>query len=455
MKVSADGAGVVSHAGVGLLREVADLTGLSSQVTEVLADTYRGPWTHAPGGVFADLAAAVADGADCVDSVGSLWGDRQQVFGPVASTTTLWRLVDERVDAAHLPGIRAARAHARERAWAAGAAPDHRGWLHLDVDATICIDHSDNKENAAATWKKTFGFHPLLSYLDRPDISGGEGLAGILRPGNAGSNTTADHIRILQMSLVALPDHARPVPGKKRSPKVLIRTDSAGATYGFAAACRDAGCNFSFGFAIDETVRAAILQLHKRAWTPAYDINGEPRDGAWVAELTGLLDLSKWPTGSRVLVRKERPHPGAQLRFTDADGHRFTAFITDAKRGGPKAQHADLEVRHRSHARVEDRIRCGKSTGLRNMPCKTFAMNRVWLELALAAADLMSWTQKLCLDRELATCEPAALRYRLLHVAARLVHTGRRWHLKLDRDWPWAEDLANAFARLRAAPWPP
>jgi Transposase DDE domain group 1 len=182
---------VVSHAGVGLLRELADLTELSTQVTAALADTYRGPWTHAPGDVFADLAAAVADGADCVDGAGQLLGDREQAFGPVGSTTTLWRCVDERIDATRLPKIRAARTHARERAWAAGAAPEHEGWLHLDVDATITIDHSDNKENAAATWKHTFGMHPLLVFLDRPEIASGEGLAGLLRPGNAGSNTTA------------------------------------------------------------------------------------------------------------------------------------------------------------------------------------------------------------------------------------------------------------------------
>jgi Transposase DDE domain group 1 len=191
VKVLADGRGVVSHAGVGLLRELADLTELSTQVTAALADTYRGPWTHAPGDVFADLAAAVADGADCVDGGGQLLGDREQAFGPVGSTTTLWRCVDERIDATRLPKIRAARAHARERAWAAEAAPEHEGWLHLDVDATITIDHSDNKENAAATWKHTFGMHPLLVFLDRPEIASGEGLAGLLRPGNAGSNTTA------------------------------------------------------------------------------------------------------------------------------------------------------------------------------------------------------------------------------------------------------------------------
>jgi hypothetical protein len=177
VKVSADGHGVVSHVGAGLLREVADLTGLSSQVTEALADTYRGPWMHAPGAVFADLVAAVADGVDCVDGVAQLWGDRKHVFGAVGSTATLWRLVDERIDAAHLPRIRVARAHARQQAWAAGAAPRYQGWLHLDVDATITIDHSDNKENAAATWKKTFGHHPLLVFLDRPEIAAGEALA--------------------------------------------------------------------------------------------------------------------------------------------------------------------------------------------------------------------------------------------------------------------------------------
>jgi len=148
-------------------------------------------------------------------------------------------------------------------------------------------------------------------------------------------------------------------------------------------------------------VRQAILALPERAWTPAYDIDGEPRAGAWVAKLTALLDLSKWPDRSRVLVRRERPHPGAQLRFSDADGHRFTAFLTDTRRGGPRRQRADLEVRHRSHARVEDRIRAGKTTGLRNLPCRGYRQNKVWLELALAAADLLTWTQALCLNGEL------------------------------------------------------
>jgi hypothetical protein len=379
VKVTADGEGLVSRAGVALLRELTVDTGLADGWTKALLDTCQAfPAAHLPGRVLADLAVVIADGGDALTHLATL-RDQDKLFGAVASDATAWRCV-ERVDEEHLVRLQAVRAAARERAWAAGAGPDLGDGLVIDIDATITIAHSE-KENAASTWKKTFGFHPLLAYLDRPDISGGEGLAGILRPGNAGSNTTADHMRILEMALAALPEHARPRPGTRRSPKVLVRTDSAGATYGFAAACREAGCGFSFGLAIDEPVRTAILAVPKRAWTPAYDINGEPRDGAWVAELTGLLDLSKWPNGSRVLVRRERPHPGAQLRFTDADGHRFTAFITDAQRGGPKAQHAVLEVRHRAHARVEDRIRAAKATGLRNLPCKGYAMNQVWLEL--------------------------------------------------------------------------
>ena len=210
------------------------------------------------------------------------------MFGVVASTTTLWRLVDERIDALHLPAIRAARAHARQQAWAAGAAPDHDGWLHLDVDATITIDHSDNKENAAATWKKTFGHHPLLVFLDRPDIAGGEALAGLLRKGNAGSNTAADHITVLGWALASLPPQYRPGRGNRDAPQVLIRSDSAGATYGFAAACRKSGVGFSLGAAIDAPIRDAVEVLNTGGgWYPAIDSGGGIRDGAWVAEATG------------------------------------------------------------------------------------------------------------------------------------------------------------------------
>jgi len=225
------------------------------------------------------------------------------------------------------------------------------------------------KENAAATWKKTFGYHPLLAFLDRPDVSGGEGLAGLLRPGNAGSNTAADHVTVLDLALAALPEEARPRPDDPDSRRVLARSDSAGATHTFAAVCRKRGVRFSFGFPVDERIQRIVDLIPDQCWMPALDSDGEIRDGAWVAEATGLIDLSNWPEGSRLILRKERPHPGAQLSFTDADGHRITALLTDTPPGLVPGQAAGLELRHRQHARVEDRIREGKASGLRNFPC--------------------------------------------------------------------------------------
>jgi hypothetical protein len=457
VKVSADGHGVVSHAGMGMLRELADRTGLSGQVTAALADTYRGPWVYAPGDVFADLAAAVADGADCIDAVGQLCGDREHVFGAKASTTTMWRLVDERIDAAHLPGVRAARAAARAAAWAAGAAPTSDGWLHIDVDATLVIDHSDNKAGATPTWKKTFGLHPLLAFLDRPEIAGGEALAGMLRTGNAGSNTASDHVILLDRALASLPARWRPDPDNPidpDKPRVLIRSDTAGATHRFADACRTAAVGFSFGYPVDTRVQDAVDTLNLgQAWYPAIDTDGGIRDGAWVAEATGLVNLASWPTGTRLILRKERPHPGAQLRFTDADGMRVTAFITDTPPGAVSGQVAGLELRHRQHARVEDRIRELKATGLRNLPCHSFWANAAWLEIVLTAADLVTWTRLIGLRTHpnLARAEIATFRYRVLHVAARITRGGRQTRLRIDATWRWASAIATAWQHIRTA----
>lgn len=457
VKVSADGYGVVSHAGMGMLRELADGTGLSAQVTAALADTYRGPWVYAPGEVFADLAAAVADGADCIDGVGQVCGDREHVFGAKASTTTMWRLIDERIDAAHLPRVRAARAAARGAAWAAGAAPTPSDWLHIDIDATLVIDHSDNKAGATPTWKKSFGHHPLLAFLDRPEISGGEALAGLLRTGNAGSNTASDHVIVLAQALAALPAPWRPDSSAGEhsdAPQVLVRCDTAGATHGFADACRAAGVGFSFGYPVDWRVQDAVETLNLAdGWYPAIDTDGGIRDGAWVAEATTLVNLNSWPPGTRLILRKERPHPGAQLRFTDADGMRVTAFITDTAPGVVAGQVAGLELRHRQHARVEDRIRELKATGLGNLPCHSFWANAAWLEIVLAAADLVTWTRLIGFRTHpsLSRAEIATFRYRVLHVAARITRGARRTRLRIDATWRWAAQIATAWQAIRTA----
>jgi len=316
VKVSADGEGVVSHAGAELLRELAGFTGLIGAWDAALISTYKAMPIHFPGSVLADLAVAIADGADCISDLRAL-RDQPDLFGAVASKPTAWRVLD-RVRPSRLPLVRKGRAMARERAWAAGAGPDFLGESFLDIDATIVIAHSD-KEAASGTFKHTFGFHPLLCFLDRPEVASGEALSGILRPGSAGSKTAIDHERVLRLAIEALPAHARPRKRDLSSVRYVVRADAAGATHRFAQACVEAGCGFSFGFPITAAVRDAILALADDEWSEAIEEDGGVRDGALVAEVTRYLDLASWPVGSRVIVRKERPHPGAQLSLFDIE----------------------------------------------------------------------------------------------------------------------------------------
>jgi len=221
----------------------------------------------------------------------------------------------------------------------------------------------------------------------------------------------------------------------------------------FAAACRERGVGFSFGFPVDDRVQAIVDPIPDQCWAPAIEADGGLREGAWVAEATGMIDLSSWPDGSRLILRKERPHPGAQLSFTDIDGHRITAVLTDTAPRVIGGQAAGLELRHRQHARVEDRIREGKAAGLRNLPCRGFAENAAWLQVVLTAADLACWAKLICFTGvpSLARCEIAAFRYRVLHAAAQLTRSARQVHLRIDRTWRWAAQIADGFHRLRAA----
>jgi hypothetical protein len=437
VEVRADGAGLVSHAGAALIAETADRVGLTSALDRALGNLFERAPTHSPGRVIRDLAVMLADGGDALCDPGAVREQRAR-FGPVASDSTAYRLIEriaEQPDA--VERMRAARAEARARTWRRGARPR---LLEVDLDATLLVAHSD-KEDAAGNWKGGFGFHPMLAHLDGSE----EALAGMLRPGNAGANSAGDQIAVLDAALAQIPKR---VAAREA---ILVRADSAGATHELLDFCRDGRLRFSVGFDLTEPIRAAILELGEDAWVPAIDQDGHERDdGAWVAEITAGLDLTAWPAGSRVLVRRERPHPGAQLSFTDHDGHRFQAIITDQ----PDPDIAYLEARHRGHARVEDRIRTGKDCGMAKLPFRDYQMNAVWLELSLIAQDLIAWTKALALDGELARSEPKRLRYRLPHVAGRLAFHARQAILHLDRDWPWASDLATAFMRLQALPPP-
>jgi hypothetical protein len=449
LRVTADGTGVVSHVGAALLRMLADRAGLTSALSAALA---RKRWlpVHDRGRVLVDLAVLIADGGEAIADIDVL-RHQDEVFGQVASDTTVWRALDE-IDEVRLRRIAHARAKVRVRLWKLfGGPPQARaagrdigaGVVVLDVDSTIVIAHSD-KDGAAPTYKHTYGFHPILVTCDNTN----ELLAIRLRPGNAGANTATDHLDVLGDAIAQIP------AGHRRH--LLIRGDSAAATHAVidwltAQNTTRRRVEYSIGWSIGEPERTAIGALPASAWTAALAADGGVRDGADVAELTGLLTLAGWPSTARVIVRRERPHPGAQLSLLEErDGWRYTAFVTNTQVGALQW----LEARHRAHARVEDRIRCAKDTGLRRLPSREFAINQAWCIATAIAADLIAWLQIHALDGDLATAEPKRLRYRLLHTAARLTHGQRRRWLRIPASWPWADQITAAFTRIAAIPAP-
>ena len=282
----------------------------------------------------------------------------------------------------------------------------------------------------------------MTAWADHGQDGNGEPLAICLRSGNAGSNTAADHIEAARLALAQLPRHLRC--------RALIRADSGGGTRELRdwLTSKSRRLHYLVGMTITGDIQAAIGKVPASAWTPAYGGGGEVRDGAWVADITGLLDLDGWPAGMRVIVRKERPHPGAQLRFTDIDGHRFTCLATGTRKG----QLADLELRHRRRARCEDRIRSAKDTGLRNLPLKGFAQNQIWCEIVALACELLAWTQMLARAGQARRWEPKRLRLRIFAVAGRVVHGGRRLRLRLSESWQRTPDISAAITRLQALP---
>jgi hypothetical protein len=434
-----------------LLTATIRRVGLDGALSAALEPWRRPHAVHDPGKVVLDLAVAMALGGDCLADI-ALLRAAPDVFGQVASDPTVSRVIDALAGdaSAALTAIDTARAVVRARAWqlAGDHAPDHDISSHrplvIDVDATLVTAHSD-KEHAAPTFKRGYGFHPLWAFADHGPAGTGEPLSVLLRPGNAGSNTAADHIAAVRAALRQLPGYR---PGCRPGRQVLVRADAGGCTHAFVSWLVRRRLQYSIGFTLPTDFTTHLEKIPEQAWTAAYDADGQVREGAHVAEVTGLLDLPEWPPGMRVIVRRERPHPGAQLRLTDANGWRITAFATNTRAGRPNSQLPDLELRHRRRARAEDRIRCAKDSGLTNLPLHDFTQNQIWCALVALAGELTAWLQMLALSgHDARRWEPKRLRHRLLSIPARLARSGRRVRLHLAAT-PWADLALTAWMRL-------
>jgi hypothetical protein len=418
---------IVTHVGARLLCDLADTLGLTAGLSDALAGRKQRRRGHDRGQVLTHLAVAIADGATRLTDLDVL-ARQPAVFGPVASVATAWRTLAD-LDADALDAVAQARAAARRRAWAAGLDP---GFYVVDIDGTLVTAHSE-KEGAAPTYKRGFGFYPLLAFLDRT----GEPLAGILRPGNAGSGTAADHVAVLDAALAQLPvDPA--------TQEVIVRVDTAGCSHRFLEYCGTRHVRFIVGHPFPEDLAAAVIGARGVHWIPAITADGtDEREVGEVAEFTDRVDLSGWPPGSRIIVRREIPHPGAQLHFTDVHGYRYQVCLTNLD----TPDIAFLEALYRGRGRCEQAIRDLKATGLTHLPSASFAVNQAWLTAVLMAGDLLAWTRGLLLADPLRRATAPRLRYTLLHTAGRLVRSARRTTLRLPRAWPWAEALRQAFAR--------
>lgn len=442
--VTGGGTGVVGRVGVGLVASFADRIGLTAALSQATDQAVA--WRrHDPGVVLRNVALMLADGGTALTHVGVLDG-QQTLFGQVASAATTCRtLAAVADDEQAMVAIAEARRQMRARVWAAGGAPavvqaavagqEPTDPLMLDLDATIVTAGSDDKDGASSTFKGTFGFHPIMAYLDRGDGTG-EALVGMLRSGRRPAHVAADNIAVLDAALAQLPD----LPDDLG---MVVRGDQALATHRFidhAVAC-DVG--FSVSYPVIDAIKDVIRTLPDDVWEPALRQDGSVRDGAGVVELTGHIKLDRWPDTTRLIVRREPLHPGAQQTIDDIDGFRFTALITDQS-GDPTI----LECRHRARARIEDRIREAKDLGLRKLPLETFDRNDLWVQLVLVAHDLLTFTKLVCLDGDLQLAEPVTLRHRLMHVPARVVRHARRTYIRIAQRWPWTDQLVDAFARL-------
>ena len=449
-------AGLIPAAGVPLLRLLAQESGLRAALSKALTRDGFSPG-HDRGQVVTDVAVALAHGATNVAAAVDVLHQSQVVLGQSASTPTVWRAFDE-LDEAALQRLAAARATHRRKIWAAlTQRPDGfpwvdvaghtwTGWIVIDVDASLVESHSD-KQGAAATYKKhIYGLHPIVVSC----ANTGEVLATMLRKGNAGSNTVADHITVLRQAIEQLPARYRR--------KIIFRADGAGATKELLAWIKTEAAqhghtwHYSVGFDVTEAVRTAITTVPANVWVPALSAEGEVRRGAHVTEITGVLTMADgWQPDMRILARTEPLHPKHRKQASPVEkkrGQRFQVIATDL----PGHHYPRLDAFHRNHAGVETVIKDAKNLGLRRLPSYYLAFNQAWCHAVAIAADLLAWLRLLAIDHHptLSKANPATLRRALLHVPARLAHRARQRLIRLPAGHPYHADLTLAWQKIRA-----
>jgi len=467
LSVAPDAEGLIGHAGAVLLRKLADQCGLTSALGAALARAGKFPLIDR-GMTLVSMAVAIALGATSMNDI-TVLAHQEPVLGAAPSDTTVRRTL-ELADPRTLDKIAQARAKVRAHAWSlicarptgfpwlAIAGKVLAGWLVIDLDGTLITARSD-KEGAAPTFKMGYGFHPLGAWC----ANTAESLAMLLRPGNAGSNTFADHLTVLGAAI-------RQIPARMRS-KLLVRVDGAGASHELVShllslTSRRRTVLFTCGWAITQADEQAIGLLPAAAWQVAVDQDGVVQEEKHVVEITHLLSRAAgWPDGLRWIVRRTKPSRRQAKNLTAferATGWRYSIIVTNisAARGignVPGSHHAQfIDVLHRQHAVVEDGVRAGKSLGLRNLPSKTWVVNCGWVLAANIAADLSAWCRLLGLYDcdDLKDAEPDTLRYRLLSLPARLVRHARARILKISRTWPWKDAFLACWRRLCALPAP-
>jgi Transposase DDE domain group 1 len=447
VRIEAAGEGVVAHVGLHALGALADRLGVGDALSARIPPAGERLPLHDRGKVLTHAMLMLAGGGEACSDVEALRA-QPALFGAVPSDSTLYRTFRQVTPATH-GGLWEAIAEVRGQVWRRSSVTNNDSPVVLDIDATLVEIHSENKAGTAPTYKRGFGFHPMLCFADAT----GEALAARLRPGNAGANTVADHLAVLDDAVAQLPaevavGHRPGDAAETVARRVVVRTDSAGCTHGFVTGCRGRNIGFAVVARSNKQVAAAISRTFTETgnrWAPARRQDGEPRRGAQVAELTDLVDLTDWPDGTRLIVRREPLHPGAQQTLFPSTEFRYWGHYTD-QAGDP----VDLDTSMRAHAHVEDHIRRLKDSGLCRFPFRDLDANQAWLTVVCFAADLVRWFQLLCVTGPLARAEPKTLRWRLWHAPARLIRHARQDIVRILDGWPDAHAIIAAHTRIAA-----